>query len=956
RFSLESERGRFDRKNDIAIADSVPVLHWDFHLDSAFQTIIWADTITYYRTERRGLGEGSVRVVKGDWIAYGGRGEVWPDSGLAVLTLNPRASGLGGEITGDTLELIFAGHGVERVVALGNAEGSYQDTASGGTGVSLLRGHRADFFLARDTLRAIRVIGQAYTDHVDADTNAGSNHASGDSLWLHFTAGRLTEMIVAGGAVGKYVSSADEGADTVDYKGALIRFTPDSNRIDLETDAQMRYGTIVLDAAHISYWTDVKSLLAHAADTSDSAGEIVGGPVLADGDQTVVGKYLTYNINTRRGRIRGSSTELEDGYYHGDDFRKYTDSIFFVTNGVYTTCDRPVPHFRFEGRDMVIIRGDKVIARPVVMRIGELPVAALPFYVFPIRKGRRSGFLPLRFGNFERGNRFISNVGYYWAASDYWDVEGAFDFNEATGIQLRSVFNYALRYHFSGQVSTSYARESTTSYYGQSKSTRWSLQATHQQTLAPTATLAGSATFLSDKSYYQDYSYDPTDRRNRSLRSQVNVSKRFGGASFSAALEATKNLDTDSRTLRLPQVSFSVFERRLLAPDSGADNRWYHNGYFAVSTNLNHYQTRNPTSGDTTGQFDEKRYLTVSHSGRLRFPQKLFTHITVSPNASFTETWYYIFDTRLARDAGVLIEEPARRASGSLGVSVNTNMYGFLNPRLFGLTAIRHTLTPRIGYSFTPAVTRHDELRGYTGAGSGGSTRSQVLTVSLSNTFDAKLHEGENEKKVSLLNLGFSTRYDFERDERRWGLLSGSARTNLANRVDISANATWDLYNAKTLDLQWTNPRLTNVGFSAAMSLRGDASALSSVTELGSGKSFEDTTDSEGGIPFNASLSYRYNETRDLDRITKRHWIAWRFDLQPSTNWSLQYQQTYDLESRQVTDQTFEIRRDLHCWQALFVWIPGGTRKGYYFRIGVKKIPDIKLERSESGLRTGFDF
>ena len=59
---------------------------------------------------------------------------------------------------------------------------------------------------------------------------------------------------------------------------------------------------------------------------------------------------------------------------------------------------------------------------------------------------------------------------------------------------------------------------------------------------------------------------------------------------------------------------------------------------------------------------------------------------------------------------------------------------------------------------------------------------------------------------------------------------------------------------------------------------------------------------------------------------------------------------------RPIVERMIEVRRDLHCWQALFVWIPGGTRKGYYFRIGVKKIPDIKLERSESGLRTGFDF
>ncbi|MCH9034820.1 MAG: NfeD family protein [Planctomycetes bacterium] len=166
-------------------------------------------------------------------------------------------------------------------------------------------------------------------------------------------------------------------------------------------------------------------------------------------------------------------------------------------------------------------------------------------------------------------------------------------------------------------------------------------------------------------------------------------------------------------------------------------------------------------------------------------------------------------------------------------MSSNTNLYGFLHPRLFGLTSIRHTLTPRIAYSFTPAVTRHDELRSYTGAGSGSSRRSQSLSIGISNTLDARLFEGENEKKVSLLNFNLSTRYNFEKDERRWSNLSGSARTSLAQRLDLTANATWDPYDTETLKLQWTRARLTNFGISAGMSLKGDASALSSVTALG---------------------------------------------------------------------------------------------------------------------------
>ena len=945
-FSLRSERVHFDRGREIARADSTPVMYWDFLLDSASQTIVKADTLYFYRPERHGVAIGSVRVWKGDWIAEGEYGEIWPDSGLAVITGEPNAYGLGGTISGDTLVLYFHGHSVERVRARGQASGSYRDSSATSSGSNLIRGRTADFFLSNDSLRAIRVIGEAYTDYKPDDPESGLNHASGDSLWLRFKDGQLSTVTIEGGAKGIYREGRpDGGEDTVTYQAETIVFAPDSNRIDLETSSRMRYGQIELESGRISYWTETRNLVARPLVPESDTAETKELPHLADGTQLVVGDTLTYNIDSQRGRIRGSSTEFEGGYYRGADFRKYTDDVFFVSDGVYTTCDREEPHFRFEGKDMEMIRDDKVIARPVVLRIGELPVAILPYYVFPIKQGRHSGFLPLRFGNFDRGNRFIGNAGYYWAASDYWDIEGALDFNEETGINLRSAFNYKKQYLYSGSVNGSYARETRLTSSGRTRSTRWSFQGSHNQTLSNTARLSGSANFISDKSYYENYVYDPNDRRQRTVRSQVNLSKNFSEASLTVAAQVTENLDTENRSLYLPDMRLSFPSRRLLAPDSGATARWYHNAYVSLSSQLRNFVSRVPRDSVT----DERHDLTINHTGGISFPQKFLGHITVSPAATFQESWYYIFNTDLARTQGVPVEDPGRRLSGSFSVGTNTNLYGFLNPRLLGLSTIRHTLTPSMSYSFTPAITQNDELRSYTGVGGGSNRRSQSVRFSLSNVFDAKLGEGEKERKIALFNANLSSSYDLEREERKWSILSGNARTNLASRLNLDAAASWDLYNEGTGDLQWTNPRLLNFDLTAAMSLRGTGSALSAVTELGGER--DDSLFTSDEIPFNVALSYRYSESRGAFGAAKTHWISTRIDLEPTSNWSLAIQNRYDWSTGKVTDQTFEVNRDLHCWRAQFVWRPGGSGQGYYFRIGVKDIPDIKLERSESGLR-----
>lgn len=952
-FSLSSQRARYDRARDLAIADSTPVVFLDFLMDSASQTMILADTITYDRARARGEGINNVTVRKGDWIATGQRGIVFPDSNRAIMSGKPTAIGAGGTISGDTLVIEFAGRGVRHVRAVGNASGTYRDTSLESSGSNLIRGRIADFFIEEDTLRAIRMVGEAYTDYQPKDSTEGSNHASGDSLWMYFRDGKIDHIVISGGAQGRYLGPRPSGGkDTVDYKAAVIHFVPDSNRVDLESDGQLKYGTIVLDAGRISYWTDNRNLLARGIKPSDTSA-LLQRPVLTDGQQTIDGDQLTYNIDSRRGRIRGSATQFEGAYYKGGDFRKYTDSVYFVTDGVYTTCELETPHFRFESRDMMIMRNDKVVARPVKLRIGEMPVAMLPYYIFPIKKGRHSGFLPLRFGNFQQGERFIGNAGYYWAASDYWDVQASLDYNEESGVLIRSGVNYAWRYRFSGNVSGSYTRESRISSSGTSKSTRWSLRGAHQQTISPSASLSGSMDFVSDASFYQSFSFDPTDRRQRTLRSQLNFNKRWKTASVTAYLENTENLDTESLTRRLPQVDFQMFQRRLLSPDSGKDARWYHNGYVSYSSRFSHFETRSPKVGDTTGLKDEKHYATADHSASFSFQQKLLRYINVSPNASLQETWYYVFNTRLANEAGVSTESGVRRLAGSMGVSSSTNLYGFLNPRLWGLNTLRHTMSPRVSYSFTPAIVENDEYRSFTSTGGGSARRTQIVGLSLGNTLDAKLGEGESEKKLTLLNFGLGASYNLEAESRKWSSLSGNARTNIGN-LDLATDATWDLYNQQTLKLQWTNPKLTNFGISAATSLRAGISPFTTVTAIGEDFDRQDTTSVREEIPFNASVSYRYSESRGTTAISKDHWIGWRIDLQPTANWSVNYQQTYNMARHAVTDQRFELTRDLHCWEMRFLWVPTGSGAGYYFRINVKALPDIRVERSESGVLGAF--
>ena len=62
------------------------------------------------------------------------------------------------------------------------------------------------------------------------------------------------------------------------------------------------------------------------------------------------------------------------------------------------------------------------------------------------------------------------------------------------------------------------------------------------------------------------------------------------------------------------------------------------------------------------------------------------------------------------------------------------------------------------------------------------------------------------------------------------------------------------------------------------------------------------------------------------------------------------YDTRYSIEDKTVASQSLNILRDMHCWQGEFTWIPSGPIAGYYVKIYIKSLPDIKVEKSEGGI------
>jgi hypothetical protein len=369
----------------------------------------------------------------------------------------------------------------------------------------------------------------------------------------------------------------------------------------------------------------------------------------------------------------------------------------------------------------------------------------------------------------------------------------------------------------------------------------------------------------------------------------------------------------------------------------------------SYSSNLRNYRSK--SSGGTDASRTE--YARVTHQSSLSSPQTILKYITVNPSASYNENWFVIFPTNRSEEDSVRSDKVLRSWTSSVSVSARTVLYGYFFPPIPSLLGIRHSATPSISYSLTPKSDLNADEARYAGASS-SSLERRVMQVSLSNLFQLKYMSGEEEKKLDLFQLSSSASYDFtEEDNVRWSPLSTSFRTTSIPHVSLQVQTTHYLYNPTTLDFEPLNARLTNLSISSSFSLSGSSGGrpVSPASEL---EGYQGTPSGPSTArPWNFNLGHRYSESRNITSGAKSitHWITSSANFNMTDNWRVDFSQNYDIRRKVIVNRSITVVRDLHCWEAQFSWNPNGSLKGYYFRIFVKQIPDIKIERSESPLR-----
>jgi len=668
--------------------------------------------------------------------------------------------------------------------------------------------------------------------------------------------------------------------DSVVYSADYVEYLVEEEKVILVGNARATYGNVKVEAETLIFDARSKEIEAR------------GFPVLYDGEQAIYGDLMTYEIETGYGEITNGRTRVEKGWFEGKHTRKVGKKTLEIDEGTFTTCDRTPPHYFFAARRMKVYEDDMVISEPVMMYVGDVPVFFMPYWFFPIKKGRQSGFLIPKVGTDNNEGRYVKELAYFLVLNDYSDLLVSGDFMENKGLRTTAEGVYIVKPYLEGKLVGSYIDEM---YTGRK---RWRVEANHRQNMGWRTSLRARGDFQSDIDYEVDYNENRIVQLNRRLESYLSMTKTWSGASADFVMSRIENLDTEQVSQVLPQARLNVSDRRIFEPASESQVSWY-NG---IRASFSAHAVNSKTS---SGDEDVERSAGDAKVN-LSMPLVFLRHVNLSPSLRLQETVY----GRDTTTAGV-----RDRFHYSSSVGVNTTLYGVSMFGLGPVKAFRHVFRPSANYTYAP----DPEETYYSVPGISDVSGANRIGVSLGNDLQAKLGEDGSSPVMTLASLGVNASYDLRKTEDRLSDIASYLRLNPMSRFDLDVSMSHDPED---------DFRLT--GLSSTARLR-----------LGAGGS--------SGKGWGSTLTGNY--VRDVaDRARDTYQVWGEVDFWPTERWYVTYSQRYDLKEREQVEQKVAVVRDLHGWEARFEWETFGDSWRYDLRLSIKAIPEIKLGKGIFGV------
>jgi len=783
-------------------------------------------------------------------------------------------------------------------------------------------------------------------------------------------------------------SLAEVQQDSLFYAADTVRYSYKNEQIKLSGNSRLTYHASLLKSDSISI--DLKKEQAFT----------IGQSVMEDGSYLLLGEGISYDMSSEWGMINNGATKFEQGFCYGDEIRKIEKETFDIDNAIFTTCDALSPHFYVRASKLRLYKDDKIVAKPLIVYVNHLPIFALPFGTFTIKRGRESGFLVPSPSYNSTDGKVLRDIAYYQVLGPYADATLALDYYENTGWKLSMRSRYIKRYLLKGNFDLTLLKQISlfrTKY-------EWNASADHHQNFTDDAKFDANLNYVSSTSVWEN-SEDLDEREQEEVSSSVSYKRPLWGRTLSITGNYTDNLVEETKSINLPTVTYSLASKPIyeLFYDKDAnipEYAWWKEFSYSYSLKASHqgsitdpdadladvlYKTKRDSTGE---DYINQHNAGILHKMGLSYSHRYHGWLDLSQSASYKEAWY-------DRDRNYEINNDTfvRGSDYSFNSSIGLSIYGLGDFPGDFIRAARHVVSPDLSFSYVPDFTHNEDYYSFNGILLNEGKKQRKLSFSLRNNWDLKLRkkkeikdtndDDKTEKLNNFFKISSSVSYDFENENEGYSDIYHSLSMNLkdyklgvfALGTNPSGSITQEFYKLKShgTDIRNWNYAVDywSVSLTSKLSISGKADYVDYFplpeNRFESNKFFgTDSLDAESEDlaltldtfddmqSQNKSWSVNFNHTYQTNKLSYED-NDYTSNLRNSLsakitkNWEVSYNNYINLKTKEIASHNFTITRDLHCWKIVFTYSHSTLDDywNYRFRIFNIKLPnELKFRTS----------
>lgn len=225
---------------------------------------------------------------------------------------------------------------------------------------------------------------------------------------------------------------------------AKLDVIDNTNKLILEGGAQVRRSDVILKGDRITYDRGIAQIRSE------------GNARLYQEGNLFTGEEIEYNIDAESGEFLGPVYSFADGSSGHADFADMLDKNHLrLFNATYASCPCPAPSW-FLSADQVDLYDDenKGVARNATLYVADVPVFWSPYFTFPVRQEKKTGFLTPTFSYSTRSGADII-APYFINLAPNYDATLYPRWLSKRGLMLGGEFRY-LKPNYSGQITGAY--------------------------------------------------------------------------------------------------------------------------------------------------------------------------------------------------------------------------------------------------------------------------------------------------------------------------------------------------------------------------------------------------------------------------------------------------------------------------------------------------------------------